>query len=611
MDRRQYCLSAGFVLLLLCAGTALAGVFDALDKLSGPRLGGERAFLDPDAAFRFSHSVADGRIHIDFDIEPGYYLYRDKMKLTSDDPAVHIGELQLPEGEIKDDPEFGRVSIYRLAAAIDAPLSIDQTAGAETTLVVAYQGCAEDAICYPPIKKTIRVDTAMLETSAAAGPGPVGTVAPPRDSADEIALNLAGGSLLAVAGTFFVFGLLLAFTPCVFPMVPILSGIIVGQAQPVTLRRGLVLSGVYVVAVAVTYAVAGLAAGLFGHNLQAMFQQPWVIVSFSFVFVALALSMFGFYELQIPRRAQTALDRLFRAQDSDNLAGVALMGVLSAIIVGPCVAPPLAGALLYLGHEGSPVTGGTALFALGLGMGAPLMLVGASAGRLLPRAGAWMDVVKQVFGVLLLAVAIWFLERILPGPVTLALWAILAIVSAIFLGALDRLSGMTDGWRRLSKGFGLALLCYGVVLIVGAAAGGGDPFNPLEPLTRRSGAPAAALAFKPIKGIAGLDEALTAARLSGRPAMLDFYADWCIECKHLERNTFQHAAVQAALSDFVLLRADVTANDDSDRALLQRFELFGPPAVLFFDHDGTELRRLRVLGFLPADEFGARLAALK
>lgn len=611
MDKRALGLLAVLCALLAAAGGACAGVLDRLGSLSGDA----PEFLDPAVAFRLNHEVVAGNLELTFEIAPGYYLYRDKMTLESTDPALAPGTLQRPAGEMKDDPEFGPVAIYRDDVTLRAPLDAAAGRSAPLALIVGYQGCAEDGICYPPIKREITVAATALATSAAmpaiAAAGGAGLDPAQRLlSADDIAVSLSGRSLLAVCGTFFVFGLLLAFTPCVFPMVPILSGIIVGQAQPVSSARGLVLSAVYVLAVAVTYALVGLMAGLFGHNLQATFQQPAVIVAFSLVFVALALSMFGFYELQLPAAVQTRLDAISRSQRGGSLIGVALMGLLSAIIVGPCVAPPLAGALIYLSHEGSAVIGGGALFALGLGMGAPLLLVGASAGQLLPRAGAWMDAVKKVFGVLLLAVAIWFLERILPGPATLGLWALLAICSAVYLGAFDALVPADPGWRRLSKGLGLAMLTYGVVLLVGASAGAEDPLSPLGPLANRE-AVAEELPFVAIKGSPGLDAEIARARAAGQSVMLDFYADWCIECKHLERQTFRHASVQAALSNIVLLRADVTANDAADRELLQRFQLFGPPAVLFFDRNGAELRANRLLGFVGPADFATHLAVLQ
>jgi len=584
-------------------------LLDALDRL-GSTPGGEREFLDPDQAFRFTHDVGpDGVVRLKWDIEPGYYLYRDKMVVKSTATGVQAGELVRPAGIMTDDPDFGRVAIYKHRVAIIVPLTVGAAAPAMATLQVSYQGCAEDGICYPPIKKNINVliDALIAPAAAAAVTAPAPSVLP---SADAIALRLAARSVWAIVGSFYVFGLLLAFTPCVFPMVPILSGLIVGQRQPVSLSHALTVSGVYVVAVAITYALVGLFAGLFGQNLQATFQQPAVIIGFAGVFVILALSMFGFYELQLPAAVQTRIDRYSRSQRGGTLAGVAAMGVLSAIIVGPCVAPPLAGALIYLGHQGSPLVGGSALFAMGLGMGTPLLVVGASAGKLLPRAGVWMAVVKRVFGVMLLGVAVWFLERVVPGPVVLVMWAVLIIVSAIYMGALEPLAVTASGWRRLSKGVGLVGLFCGAILIVGAGAGADDPWRPLRPFADANGEHHSALSFVSIKGIGGFERGLRQAREQGRPVMLDFYADWCIECKHLERDTFRDADIQRVLAQAVLLRADVTANDKLDQALLKRFELFGPPAVLFFDAAGVEYRRHRVLGFVGPADFTAHLAAL-
>ena len=616
MAKRQYRLIF-FLLGLLSVGLPLhAGVLDTLERLGGKKSFGEaREFLDPEDAFRLSHTVKANRVvRLRWEIAPGYYLYRDKMTATSESSAVTVADLRRPAGTMKEDPEFGRVAIYRDSVAIDAGLHGGAAVPETVAIKIGYQGCAEDAICYPPITKSLLVSLAESAVPRAeAADAVVPAVAPSTvATADNIARQLRGGSLVAIAGAFFVFGLLLAFTPCVLPMVPILSGIIVGEGRRLSLPRSILFSAVYVFAVAVTYAVVGLIAGLFGHNLQAAFQQPVVIIVFSMVFVALAMSMFGYYELQLPSRLQTYFDQRARRHGGGKIIGVAAMGVLSAIIVGPCVAPPLAGALLYLSDHGSPVIGAVALFALGLGMGTPLLLVGASAGSLLPRAGAWMEAVKRVFGVMLLGVAIWFLGRILPGPLTLVLWALLCIISAVYLGALDSLSSGSQALRRLAKGVGVAMLCYGLVLIIGASAGADDPLRPLRPLSERGAYPASArLAFTAIKGVAGLDAGLARARTAGRPVLVDFYADWCVECKHLERETFQDPTVAAALSEMILLRADVTANDADDRRLLQRFDLFGPPALLFFAPSGEEHRRHRVVGFVGPSEFTAHLASLE
>jgi thiol:disulfide interchange protein DsbD len=358
---------------------------------------------------------------------------------------------------------------------------------------------------------------------------------------------------------------------------------------------------------ALTYTVAGVLAGLFGQNLQAAFQNPWIIGLFATVFVALALSMFGFYELQLPSALQSRLSELSNRQEGGNLIGVAIMGLLSALIVGPCVAPPLAGALIYIGQTGDALLGGLALFALSLGMGAPLIAIGTSAGKVLPRAGAWMDSVKAVFGVLMLAVAIYLLERVIPEPLAMLLWGALLIVSGVFLGAFQHLPIEATGWRKLWKGAGVILAVYGALMLVGAAAGGRDTLQPLRGVVLAGPAGGAAsverVRFRPVKTVADLDRELASAEAAGRPVMLDFYADWCVYCKQLEKETFPDPAVQAALSDGVVLKADVTANDEADKALLARIGIPGPPAMIFYGADGGERRGSRLLGFLPPKEF--------
>jgi thiol:disulfide interchange protein DsbD len=407
---------------------------------------------------------------------------------------------------------------------------------------------------------------------------------------------------------FFGLGLGLAFTPCVFPMIPILSSIIVGQGQHLTTARAFVLSLVYVLAVAVTYTVAGIAAALFGGNLQAAFQNPWILSSFAAVFVVLALSMFGFYELQMPSSVQSRLNEMSTHQKGGTLFGVAVMGFLSALIVGPCVAAPLIGALLVIGQTGDVMLGGSALFALSLGMGAPLLAIGTGFGKVLPKAGPWMDATKAVFGVLLLAVAIWMLERILPPAVTMALWAALLIASAVYMGALDSLASGASGWRRLWKALGLVLLVWGALLLIGVAAGGRDALQPLRGIFAGGGSGTAAqadahLPFKRIKSVADLEAEVSAAAAAGKPVMLDFYADWCVSCKEMEKFTFSDPRVRQALSDAVLLQADVTANDDDDKALLKHFNLLGPPTIIFYAADGQERRAHRVVGYMKVNEF--------
>lgn len=624
-------MSRATIFIFLCFLAAASPAQGLLDRITGSdsplNLGSNQPeFLDPDSAFQFSYVEQNDRLRLTWTIAPGYYLYRERFKLAApDDGDIKAIFADMPSGEIKDDPEFGRVEIYRDKVSLVAIVEDDNRAGKKIDLDVIYQGCAEDGICYPPLKKTVnavithssKANQAVVPRDAA---GPSENTAPTESSAilsaDKLAGELAGRGILSTVAIFFGFGLLLSFTPCVFPMVPILSGIIVGQKQPVSTAKAFRLSLSYVLAMALTYATVGVVAGIFGHNLQATFQQPQWIIGFSVVFVLLALSMFGFYNLEIPQSWQTKLDQLSRSQSGGSYSGVVVMGILSAIIVGPCVAPPFAAALLYLSHQGSPLIGGVALFAMALGMGALLLIVGTASGRIVPRSGLWMENVKRFFGVLLLGVAIWFLGRVLPASLVMALWAALLIISAVYLGALESIDNAKpaatgQGWAHFKKGVGLIALAYGVVLIVGASAGAHDPFRPLAPLANRVSQSQESLPFVNIKSVEDLDRALQQAKNNGQITMLDFYADWCIECKHLEKNTFADASVKVALSEIVLLRADVTANDAVDQTLLKRFELFGPPAVLFFNNDGLEERTHRVVGFVGPDTFAKHLKSLK
>jgi thiol:disulfide interchange protein DsbD len=444
------------------------------------------------------------------------------------------------------------------------------------------------------------VDEIAEPVSPSAAPATTGELS----EQDQIAQTLAAGDTWLIVLSFFGAGLLLAFTPCVFPMIPILSGIVVGQGEDITTRKAFTLSVVYVLAMALTYTVVGVLVGLSGESIQAWFQNPWVLSVFAAIFVLLSLSMFGFYELQMPNSIQSRLTEISNSQQGGTLVGVGIMGFLSALIVGPCVTAPLVGALIYIAQTGDAVLGGLALFALSLGMGVPLVAIGTSAGKLLPRAGAWMDAVKAVFGVLLLAVGIWMLERILPTAVTMALWGMLLIVSAIYMGALEPVSETASGWRRLWKGGGLVLMVYGALMLVGAAAGGKDVLQPLKGVVAAgSGAAEAHLTFKPVKGIADLERELEIAQAQNRTVMLDFYADWCTSCKEMEKYTFTDPQVHQALANTVVLQTDVTANDELDQALMKRFGIFGPPAILFFGPQGEERRSYRVVGFVPADKF--------
>jgi thiol:disulfide interchange protein DsbD len=589
-------------------------------------LGVDDGILEPEQAFRFD-AVVEGpdRLRLMWYIAEETYLYRDQVEVALEDAqGVRLAPVQLPAGKVKKDTvlpdgRFGDVEVYVNGIDLPVPLVRSTAEPMDITLVAKYQGCAERGICYPPITKRVALslpaaDPASLSDAAAVS-APSAIVADPTgpiSEQDRIAQTLQQGNTWLIIASFFGFGLLLAFTPCVFPMIPILSGIIAGQGAAITARKAFVLSLVYVLAMALTYTVAGVLAGLFGENLQAAFQNPWILAGFALVFVALAMSMFGFYELQLPSSLQSRLAEMSNRQEGGTLLGVAIMGLLSALIVGPCVAPPLAGALIYIGQTGDAVLGGMALFSLSMGMGAPLIAIGTSAGKLLPRAGSWMDTIKAVFGVLLLAVAIVLLERIVPAAVAMLLWGALLICSAIYMGAMRDLPVEASGWDRLWKGLGVVAMVYGALMLVGAAAGGKDTIQPLRGLMPSAGSDQGHLSFTRIKTVADLERELVQAGERGKPVMLDFYADWCVSCKEMERYTFSDPAVQQILADFVLLQADVTANDEQDQALLQgHFGMPGPPAIMFFGPDGGERRGYRVVGFMPAEEFAeqARRAA--
>lgn len=608
-------------------GTTLGKVAGALGSL-GNKLGlapAEEDFLDPDVAFQADvYEDSPGKLRVHWAIAEGYYLYRDKLSIKlADANGVTISHIDIPAGETKHDEFFGDVQVFHHEATAEVSLQRDSTAPMDITLAVSYQGCAEAGICYPPIKKQLPVSLAAADatTGAPAGAAAVTTSATSANSdvslstgnQDDIVRVLTDSSLTWVVLLFFGAGILLAFTACMYPMIPIISSIIVGQGKSITTGKALLLTLVYVEAVAITYAVIGVVSAQLGAGVQAFFQNPWILSVFALIFVLLALSMFGFFTLQVPAALQAKLSETSNRVKGGTLAGVAVMGVLSALIVGPCAGPVLIGALIYTSQTGDLLKGALAMFALGNGLGAPLLLIGASGGKLLPKAGGWMDTVKAVFGVVLLGVAILMLERILPGPVTLALWALLLIVPAIYMGALDSLGPDVSGWRRLWKGLGIAMLVYGIILIIGATTGARDPFNPLRNLGSAAVVSSDGthqsqhLQFQRIKTVADLEQALAQAGAQGKTAMLDFYADWCTYCIKMEDYTFSAPAVQQALANTVLLQADVTANDKDDLALLNHFGLFAPPAILFFDKQGTEIRPSRLIGFKDAPAFQAHL----
>ncbi|TXT24573.1 MAG: thiol:disulfide interchange protein DsbD [Gallionellaceae bacterium] len=599
------------LILLLCFAPAshAEGLLDRLPMLGGAK---QEVILPPDQAFGVEVSALDGRTLIaSFRVAPGYYLYRDKVSLKlADDPAknagIKIAKLSMPEGEIKHDPNFGDMAVFHQSIQAEITLERSGNAAQNITIEAGYQGCKDKSLCYPPTKKTFNIalpeaGAAPQKTAATAAAAQPAQAAGADSESAQIAKLFKQGNFWLIVSFFFGAGLLLALTPCVFPMIPILSGIIVGRGHNITHLHGFILSLAYVLGMAVTYSAVGVAAGLSGTLLSNALQTPWVLGSFAGVFVLLSLSMFGFYELQLPSALQSKLTDTSNKLHGGHLSGVFVMGALSAIIVGPCVAAPLAGALLYIGRTHDALLGGVALFALAMGMGLPLLLIGASAGTLLPKAGAWMESVKRFFGVLLLAVAIWLISPLIPVSVQMLLWAILLVLSAVYLHALDALPHNAGGWHKLWKGIGLLALLVGSAYLVGALSGARDVLRPLGALGSVQAEAPTHVQFERVKNLAELDARL--ARERGKTVMLDFYADWCVSCKEMERFTFSDPKVQARLKSAVLLQADVTANSDEDKALLQRFELFGPPAILFFDGKGAEQGDYRVTGYQNAEHF--------
>lgn len=587
---------------------------------------GDSEFLPPEQAFGPSVTVTpDGTALLArWDIQDGYYLYRDKLSVALESgKGVTLQAARFPPGERKDDETFGPTEVYHGPVEARVPLTRTETAATTLRIKLNYQGCAEDRICYPPTTQSFEVALPASGANTAAMSGPSAdsgardnapaTRIPPSEQ-DQIARILTDKPLWLAMLIFFGLGLGLSVTPCVFPMIPILSSIIVGQGEHITTRRAFTLSLIYVLAMALTYTAAGVTAALFGENLQAAFQNPWILSSFAAVFVLLALSMFGFYDLQMPAALQNRLSELSNRQRGGTWVGVAIMGLLSALIVGPCVAAPLAAALLVIGQTGDTVLGGSALFALSMGMGTPLLAIGTGAGKLLPRAGGWMNNVKAVFGVLLLAVAIWMLERILSTTVSMSLWAALLITSAVYMGALEKLDIDATGWHKLWKGVGLILLVYGTLVLAGVASGGNDVLQPLRGtafaanVSNASGSTASArLEFRRVKSPADLQREIAQANAQGKGVMLDFFAEWCTECHRMEKNSFSDAGVQAALNNTIALQADVTANDATDKALMRQYQVIGPPAILFFDAAGKELAAHRVVGYMDAERFAAHV----
>ncbi len=543
-----------------------------------------------------------------------YYIYRSSLDFVSPSADATVVGFEAPQGQAIEDEYFGQTEVYFGEVEVPVELTRSDRAAATIDFEVAFQGCLEDGICYPPMTRVLSVDLPELTEAEGQNDAPQPEAMtqsrqaspPPVAEQDRLARALAETPVLALV-LFLIAGVLLAFTPCVFPMVPILSGLIAGQSEDIDAVRAFRLSLVYVLSMALVYTAFGVVAGLFGQNLQAVFQHPAVLVSFAGLFVLLSLAMFGFYELQLPTKLQTKLNELSNRAEGGTLMGAAIMGALSALVVGPCVAPALMGALIYIGQTGDAVLGGGALFAMAMGMGIPLVIWGTSAGRWLPKAGVWMNAVKAVFGVGLLALAIWMLERVVPPTLTMALWGSLAIACGVYLGALTRLDPTVSGWRKLWQALGVIVLVIGIVQWLGALSGGRDWTRPLGHWQSEGAAEAApSVEFVEVETLPQLEAAVAAA---DAPVFLDFYADWCVDCVRMERRTFVDQAVAERLATLTLIKVDVTDYTDAHRTILSHFNLIGPPAMLFF-HNGQEITELRRFGFMAPNAFLSHLDAV-
>jgi len=604
----QWWLAVLTALVLSCLGTPALPASEGTAAGSLPAASGSQDFLPPEVAFRVAaHVEAPERVRLSWAIAPGYYLYQSRLKFATSSPGLSLAPPELPDGDVKTDEYFGKQVVYHMELIAHLGVKRAASAGHQLDLAVTYQGCAEAGLCYPPITRQFKLDldsgTALTGSATPSGGSDAGAAGSGfRSEQDKLADAIRGGSLITMLALFFASGLVVAFTGCVLPTVPILSSIIVGQGSKATTLRSFALSLTYVLGMALTYTVAGALTAASGLQVQAMFQQTWIVVLFAILIVAMAASMFGAFTVQMPAFIQSRVADLSNRQRGGTFGGVAVMGMLSALIITACVAPAMIAALTVISQSGNVVRGASALFAMSMGMGFPLLLVGTSAGRLLPRAGAWMDDVKRLGGCLMLGVAAWIMARLLNDTQALLLYAVPVIATVIVL------------WRFAVRGtalkvarFGaLASALYAAALVVGFAQGAN---NPLHPLAGRA-AQGASLEFQRVRTVADLDRAVGAATAAGRPVMLDFYADWCVSCKEMEHDTFSDPQVRAAMARMTLLRADVTANDENDRALLKRFGIFGPPTIAFYAADGTERGKYRVVGYMKAPAFLEVLARI-
>ncbi|MCA8258190.1 protein-disulfide reductase DsbD [Burkholderia sp. AU31624] len=568
-------------------------------------------FLDPSVAFKFSASESPGQVDVHFKVANGYYLYRERFAFAVKSGQATLGDPQFPAGHVKFDQTFQKdVETYRDEVVVHVPV---KQASGPFELAVTSQGCADEGICYPPAEHVVKVDGAALG-AASSSPSSADAVAAGSwfdkvTSADFAQSLLEGHGFFTIVGLYFVAGVVLSLLPCSYPMIPIVSAIIIGQGTRATHARGFALSLTYVVGMALVYTVLGIAAALVGQSLGAWLQNPWVLGAFGVLLTAFAVSLISGKDIALPARWQNGAAEASSARQGGHFVAVAAMGALSALVVGACMTAPLFAVLAFIAHTGNALLGGAALFAMGLGLGVPLLVVGVGAGTVLPRAGAWMDGVKVFFGIVLLAAALWIVWPVLAGGLKMVLAALWLLIAAAALGLFTPNAGATSIWRRLGRGLGAALAIWAATLLVGLAAGSTDPVKPLAVLAARtvaSGGTAAAgaavaqdgPAFASVRSSGELDTLL---KTAGQPVMLDFYADWCVSCKEMEHLTFTDARVQARLAQLHLVRADVTANNPDDQALLKRFNLFGPPGIIFFDRSGNEIGR--VVGYQAAETF--------
>lgn len=588
---------AALILIVLTTSLSLNAVAASSDQ---------EEFLPPEQAFQFDfEQLSDGTVKLHWDIADGYYLYQKRLKLTDTNKQPLTDVAFLTQSEEKNDPNFGLVQIFHHQLDIEALPVTNQ-------LMLSYQGCSENGLCYPPQRKTLDVQSATktasnAKVSESSQPAPTANQAlAVEEDAGAIAAMLANAEGYWVVLTFFVLGLGLTFTPCVLPMIPILAGIIAGQGTNITLRRGIGLSTAYVLGMSLTYTLAGVLVGYFGAkmNLQASLQSPTALILFSALFAALAMAMFGFYELQLPSFLRDRLDRMGQNSSGGKYAGVALMGLISALVVSPCVSAPLAGALVYISTTGDALLGGASLFALSLGMGVPLILVGAGGGKWLPRAGGWMLEVKAFFGVLLLGVAISLLSRLLPGNVSILLWSLLAIVYAAHLGNFGQSESLSS-WGKTRRGLSIALMVYGISLLLAGLAGHDDPLKPLAFVSApaQSGAKQEKPLFVRYASISAMETAMREASTAGYPVVIDLYADWCASCKVMEREVFSRPEVRDLGEKVTFIQLNMTDNTPEQSAFLQQHGLFGPPSLLFYKKNGQELISARVQGELGPQQF--------